>query len=267
MKYMKKLKTIIIAAALTAGSMAARAQGVDTLTVANAAFVNDSVEYVEPLQGELLTSKIRLLVRTYGDRVYLRWVPEDYVSWMFLTIDGVNVLRSKEGSLDIDTLAYALKPLSQAQFEAKYGTDDDQANVAMGVLYGEGRIGHGQTEDPPGSMGANVEVNNEQDISFGFAMLVAEWRPDLAQDMAVGLIDSTAVAGETYEYIVQPTVWDTKGKIIFEPGVRSNLVSAASSARSDRKPPRKGLGSASTRSPTCRWWRPTSRVSASTTTP
>ena len=221
----KKLKTIIIAATLLAAGTGAQAQGTeDTLTVARAAFVTDSTDYVPVPQGELLTSKIRLLVRTYGDRVYLRWVPEDYVSWMFLTIGGVNVLRSKPGSIDVDTLAYALKPLSQAEFQAKYGTDDDQANIAMGVLYGEGRIGHGQTEDPPGTMGASVEVNNEQDISFGFAMLVAEWRPDLAQDMAVGLIDRTARQGETYEYIVQPTVWDTKGKIIFEPGVRSNLV-------------------------------------------
>lgn len=221
----KKLKTIIIAATLLAAGTAARAQGTeDTLTVARAAFVTDSTDQVALPQGELLTSKIKLLVRTYGDRVYLRWVPEDYVSWMFLTIGGVNVLRSKPGSIDVDTLAYALKPLSQAEFQAKYGTDDDQANIAMGVLYGEGRIGHGQTEDPPGTMGASVEVNNEQDISFGFAMLVAEWRPDLAQDMAVGLIDRTARQGETYEYIVQPTVWDTKGKIIFEPGVRSNLV-------------------------------------------
>lgn len=221
---MKKLKTIIAVAALLTTGTAALAQQEDTVTVAKAAFVPDSTEWVEPLQGELLTSKIQLKVRTYGDRVYLRWVPEDYVSWMFLTIDGVNVLRSKQGSLDIDTLAYALKPLSQAAFEAKYGSEDDQASIAMGVLYGEGRKEGNQTEDPPGSMGASVELNSEQDISFGFAMLVAEWRPDLAQDMAVGLIDRTAKEGETYEYIVQPTVWDNGGKIIFEPGVRSNVV-------------------------------------------
>jgi hypothetical protein len=72
-------------------------------------------------------------------------------------------------------------------------------------------------------MGANEELNNEQDISFAFAMLVAEWRPDLAQALAVGLIDSTAVEGEVYDYYVQPTVWDTNGKIIFEPGVQAGL--------------------------------------------
>ncbi len=221
---MMKLKTIIVVTGLLLGSMAVQAQQEDTVMVANTAFVPDSTEWVEPLQGELLTSKIHLKVRTYGDRVYLRWVPEDYVSWLFLTIDGVNVLRSKQGSLDIDTLAYALKPLSQAEFEAKYGSEDDQASIVMGVLYGEGRKGSNQTEDPPGSMGASVELNSEQDISFGFAMLVADWRTDLAQDMAVGLIDRTAKPGEVYEYIVQPTVWDNGGKIIFEPGVRSNVV-------------------------------------------
>lgn len=196
---------------------------------------------IPTFSSELLTSKIQLRARAYGDRVYLRWVPEDYVSWMFLTTDGVNILRMKSidlGTSDedltpekisrldlkIDTLAYALKPLTEEQMRAKYQPTDEYAMVAMGVLYGEGRKGLGQTEEKPGSMGANMEYNAEQDVSFGFAMLVAEWRPDLAQDMAVGFVDRTAEKGVKYDYIVQPTVVDTIGKIIFEPGMRSGIV-------------------------------------------
>jgi hypothetical protein len=192
--------------------------------------------------SELLTSKIHLRARAYGDRVYLRWVPEDYVSWLFLKNDGVNILRMKsvdfsalEGEdmtpemakaldLKIDTLAYALKPLTEEQMRAKYQPNDSNAMVAMGVLYGEGRKDLGQTAEKPGSMGANMEFNAEQDVSFGFAMLVAEWRPDLAQDLAVGFIDRTAEKGAKYDYVVQPTVTDTGGKIVFEPGVRNGIV-------------------------------------------
>ncbi|MBR6121682.1 MAG: fibronectin type III domain-containing protein [Prevotella sp.] len=173
--------------------------------------------------GRLLTSKIHLLVRTYGDRVALRWVPEDYVSWLFLIDGGVNVLRQKEGEMKVDTLAYALKPWTEEQFRQKYNVNDSNAMVAMGVLYGEGRKTEGQTEEKPGSVGANVELNGEQDISFGFAMMVAEWRPDLAEALAVGLIDRNVKRGETYDYYVQPTVFDNGGKILFEPGVREGV--------------------------------------------
>ena len=185
----------------------------------------DSLEDV--YHGPILTSKIHLMTRTYGDRIYLRWLPEDYVSWMFLVQGGVNVLRVDKGTRQEVTLAHGLKPLSQAGFETKYGTQDSLAMACAGVLYGEGRIGENQTKEPSKTMGANMEYNSEQDISFGYAMLIAEWRPDLAQDMAVGLIDRDVKPGATYEYYVQPTVWDNGGKIIFEPGVRENVVNRA----------------------------------------
>ena len=176
------------------------------------------------LTRPLITSRIHLMTRSYGDRVYLRWVPEDYVSWIFLTTDGVNILRDNRATGKLDTLAWALKPLTEQQFRKKYNLErDSNAAVAVGVFYGEGRMKEGQTRDKPGSMGANVEVNGEQDVSFGFAMLVADWRPDLAQDMAVGFMDRTAKRGETYDYYVQPTRWDNGGKIIFEPGVREKV--------------------------------------------
>ncbi len=184
----------------------------------------DSTANVRPSQQGLLTSRIHLLTRSYGDHVALRWVPEDYVSWRYLCQTGVNVLRVKTGTLDIDTLHYAMKPLTKEAFESRYQPSDSLAMIAMGVLYGEGRIDRNQTQDIPGSVGSGMELNNEQDLSFGYAMLVAEWRPDLAEAMAVGCIDRTASRGERYDYYIQPTVWDTGGKIIFEPGVAEHIV-------------------------------------------
>ena len=238
----RPLKTIGLLAALLLTGGAATAQttaaggsaagtysaaGIDSIARADSIALADSlkrVAYMAKVNRELLTSKIHLLVRPYGDRVVLRWVAEDYVSWLFLVQNGVNVLRQKQGSFDIDTLAYALKPWTEEQFRQKYEVSDSNAMVAMGVLYGEGRMGENQTEEKPGSAGANMELNGEQDISFGFAMMVAEWRPDLAEAMAVGLTDRTAKRGERYDYYVQPTVYDNGGKILFEPGVRENVL-------------------------------------------
>ena len=206
-------KPLLVALLLLTGSKGAVAQE-----------VTDTTANVSPTQRGLLTSRIHLLTRSYGDRVALRWVPEDYVSWRYLCQTGVNVLRVKTGTLDIDTLAYALKPLSRADFEAKYPTSDSLAMIAMGSIYGEGGKGPNQTEEMPGTIGSGVELNNEQDLSFGYAMLVAEWRPDLAEAMAVGLTDRSARRGEQYDYYIQPTVWDTNGKLIFEPGVAEKVT-------------------------------------------
>ena len=209
-------KPLLVALLLLTGSKGAVAQE-----------VTDTTANVSPTQRGLLTSRIHLLTRSYGDRVALRWVPEDYVSWRYLCQTGVNVLRVKTGTLDIDTLAYALKPLSRADFEAKYPTSDSLAMIAMGSIYGEGGKGPNQTEEKPGSVGSGMELNNEQDLSFGYAMLVAEWRPDLAEAMAVGLTDRSARRGEQYDYYIQPTVWDTNGKLIFEPGVAEKVTNDA----------------------------------------
>ena len=172
----------------------------------------------------LVTTKIKLLTRAYGDSIVLRWAAEDYVSYKYLADFGVNVLRvpkdSTKRGLHIDTLAYALKPLTLEQFQAKYPATDSLAKVPQGVLYGEAENRHQEKE---GTMGRTLEDNADQDLSYGFAMLVAEWRKDLATDMAVRLVDHTAEAGKSYDYYVQPTRWENGGRLIFEPGVAEDV--------------------------------------------
>ena len=218
---------LIMAAMLLSGSMAwgqsADSTFIDEPVPPMETIKADTIIYQEPT---LITTKIKLLARTYGDSIALRWVPEDYVSWKYLCLTGVNVLRTETDaeSFAIDTLAYGLKPLTEEQFRAKYAQTDSNALVAQGVLYGDGRLGPNQTENFPGSYGASMEYNNEQDLSFAFAMLVAEWRPDLARDMAVGFLDRTAKPGKSYDYYIQPTKWETDGRLIFEPGVVEGIV-------------------------------------------
>ena len=171
----------------------------------------------------LVTTKIRLLTRAYGDSIVLRWIAEDFVSWKYLAETGVNILRVQKGErrgLNIDTLAYGLKPLTLEQFQAKYPSSDSLALIPPGVLYGDGE----NRKKDSGMMGRSLEYNNEQDISFSFAMMVAEWRKDLARDMAVRFTDTTVKPGATYDYYVQPTVWENGGKLIFEPGVAEDVV-------------------------------------------
>ena len=216
---MRRIKDIILTASLLLASTSLSAQTDSTST-------DDMQAPVR--QQRLLTSKIHLKVRTYGDRVALRWLPEDFVSWQFLAWSGVNVLRVDKETGEITTVASALKPLSQQQFEQKYALQTDSlAAVCAGVLYGDGGLKANQTREKPGSQGANVELNNEQDLSFGYAMMVAEWRPDLAEAMAVGLTDRSVRRDCVYDYYVQPSTTDFSGKSIFEPGVSEGVKNEA----------------------------------------
>ncbi len=175
-----------------------------------------------------VTSKIHLMTRAYGDSIVLRWVAEDFTSYNYLARLGVNVLRIPRTKADgspilgekVDTLAYALRPKTLEQFRSTYAPNDSNAYIAMGLLYGEKENYH------PNNQGFADKTQNEssdQDITYGFAMLVADWRADLARDLAVRLTDRNVEPGATYDYIVQPTVWENNGRLIFEPGVAEDV--------------------------------------------
>ena len=215
-----KYKSIIAILAISAACLTAGAQTPGTTGVASAPQEAVVRHRTEPL----ITTKIKLLTRTYGDSIVLRWAAEDFVSWKYLCVYGVNVLRvQRDGrpGLNIDTLAYGLKPLSLEQFRKKYPDSDSLALVPQGVLYGRAT---NYKFAKPGTMERSLEDNSEQDIAYGFAMVVAEWRKDLAEAMAVRFTDRNVTPGATYDYYIQPTRWDNGGKLIFEPGVAEKVV-------------------------------------------
>ena len=214
-----KLKSIALSIALLAAALPAAAQGVDSTFTGN-----PHTTVAEPWQRPLITSKIHLMTRAYGDSIVLRWAAEDFASYNYLARLGVNVLRVPKTKADgtpfedfrIDTLAYKLVPKTLEEFRSTYAANDSNAYIAMGVLYGEKENYH-KTDD--GFADQTQNRSSDQDISYGFAMLVADWRKDLATDLAVRFTDRSVERGVTYDYYIQPTVWDNGGKIIFEPGV------------------------------------------------
>lgn len=223
-----KLKSIILSTALLAAALPAAAQETDST-----ATQNPHTTVAEPWVEPLVTSKIHLMTRAYGDSIVLRWVAEDFTSYNYLARLGVNILRvvhMPEGTLDgdsveipefrIDTLAYELCPLTLDQFRQKYAANDSNAYIAMGLLYGEKENAHKHRD---GFADQTQNRSSDQDISYGFGMLVADWRKDLATDLAVRFTDKNVERGVTYDYYVQPTVWENGGKLIFEPGVAEGV--------------------------------------------
>lgn len=218
-----KLRSIILNTMLLAAILPVAAQTPDS-TTALTPYTTIGQKRVLPR----VTSKIHLMTRAYGDSIVLRWVAEDFTSYNYLARLGVNVLRIPRVKADgtpiagekVDTLAYELRPKTLEQFRSSYAPNDSNAYVAMGLLYGEKENLH------PNNQGFADKTQNEssdQDIAYGFAMLVADWRADLARDLAVRLTDRNVEPGATYDYIVQPTVWENNGRLIFEPGVAEEV--------------------------------------------
>ena len=189
----------------------------------------DTNGFVPPSSGQsaslrLVTSKIRLLARAYGDSIVLRWAPEDYASWTQLNSMGYDIIRHAPGDYShFDTLAHRLKPWTEQQFQQRYGTSDSLALIAAAALHGKGQMGVYDTQEMPGTMGAAIEHSEEQNMLFGYAALVAEWRPDLANALAMRFTDKTAKKGQEYRYIIRPSVWDMDSTIIFEPGIVDSI--------------------------------------------
>ncbi len=181
-------------------------------------FSSDSLAIVDSTQMQvgLVDSKIQLLTRTYGDSIVLRWATEDYATWRHVNRVGIDIFRySKDEPTRADTLAHGLRPITLEQFRQRYPTTDTLAFVAAGLLYDEtNKTKPTGTKNPPGTLGSLYEIYQEQQMRFGYAVLISEWRRDLAEALAMRIVDKTARKGKTYEYILRPTAIDTTGHMI-----------------------------------------------------
>ena len=166
-------------------------------------------------------TEIKVLPRTYGDSVVLRWAVDKFPEWLHLARYGVNIVRRDESvdGFKFDTIAYAYKALTLEQFKAKYPDESDSlAYMAMGSLYSKGGLKAEQTKYEPGSMGSFVEIEQDQMLRLMAAYLVSEWRQDLAEDLALRFVDRKAKKNATYSYYIVPTVKDTTRTMLFASG-------------------------------------------------
>lgn len=147
--------------------------------------------------------------RSYDDHIYIRWAPDEYTSWRLLNLYGYKVVRIQMGKKEFktDTLAH-IKPLSLEQFMESFEVHDTLAAAAAQVIYGK-RTEFGNTEAHPNSMASIVELYEEQQMVYSYAMLIAERRRDIAVAMGLAFEDRTAEPKKRYDYIVAPAIPDS----------------------------------------------------------
>lgn len=161
----------------------------------------DSMKYVPHRYA------VRQMQRGYDDRITVRWMPDEYIPFIYGTKYGYTIVRTDD-KYNSDTLATNIKPLTREQFIERFNQNDTIAAAAAQTIYGRS-VGFDQTEAPAGSMGSIIEIYEQQQELFSFAALIADMRPDLAESMGLAYIDRTARKGVNYSYRVFMNVTDS----------------------------------------------------------
>lgn len=163
---------------------------------------------------------VQVLARAKGDRVLLRWAPDEFAPWYLANKHGYNILRvSKDGV--VDTLKKNLKPFTLEQLKTRFEPADSLAGAAAQMLYGKG-TGLNEAIGIDGAEGI-MQVYEEQQTRYAYAMLLAEVRPDLAEAMALMYVDKTAVKGAEYTYVITTNIPEKELNMSYQPVVVKNV--------------------------------------------
>ena len=190
------------------------------LLLATTAQAGNAVERMLTLEGDTVRSHttwetffLHTLARPKGDCVMLRWAPDKFPAWYLANRYGYNVLRTDEAGR-VDTLAKNLFPMPLEEMKLRFEPSDSLAGAAAQMLYGKGS----ELDNAIANDGAEgiVQLYEEQQTRFAYAMLLAEIRPDLAKTMALFYVDSTAAKGKEYTYKVTTNIPRKEMNLIYK---------------------------------------------------
>lgn len=148
----------------------------------------------------------RIIARPTGDKIILRWATDQYAAWRMACRYGYDILRYRytADGFVVDTLSHALKPQTLDELMQHFPASDSIAGAAAMMLYEKGTALSGAH-----GMQGIADIYDEQQTRLAYALLIAEFRPDLADAMALRYVDTAVKEGEEYEYIVHPLVPDS----------------------------------------------------------
>lgn len=174
-------------------------------------------------QGMEQLPLIKMLARSYGDSIVLRWSAPDYVGWRYLNRIGVDILRTDHRTGQTDTLATRLRPTPLELCLKLYSETDSVAMMGIGSIYNQERPDLVNTRGQTGEVGSLYDLYEDQMMLLGYALLASEWRPDVANHMAMRFVDRNVKKDAVYDYIVTPSEIDTTMHVILNPAIINNM--------------------------------------------
>lgn len=143
---------------------------------------------------------LRLLARSYGDSVVLRWGAVNYPAWQTAgrggyVLERIEVRENMPAKPDWKRLTpEPIHPLTIDEWKAKYRPEDTLAGAAVQTLYGAPVV----TETDP--FGSIYETYLQQQSMHGYAMLLADVAPRLADGYGLRFVDRDVVPNAAYIY-------------------------------------------------------------------
>ena len=179
----------------------------------------------------------RLLARSYGNRIVLRWAPIDAGVWMTSNSYGWHLFRGS--SDDRDTIFYLdaegdtvyeywitkdkpIVPMTLNEMKKKFDSTDFYAGVAAQAMYGTMHYDVNKAEqgNEADLFSVAAKQYQEQTQRQFMAYLAAEIEPDVASALGLRYVDSTVKEGVLYQYTLESLI----PKEIIDLAPRSILV-------------------------------------------
>ena len=143
---------------------------------------------------------LHLLGRSYGDSVVLRWGATTYPAWKTAGRGGY-VLERMEVTRNMPSRAQwkrlnttPIRPLTLDEWKAQYRPEDTLAGAAVQTLYGSAIV----TETDP--FGSIYETHLQQQSMHGYAMVLADIAPRLANGYGLRFVDRDVEPNRVYLY-------------------------------------------------------------------
>ncbi len=160
----------------------------------------------------VLQGTIKVIAKSYGDSVVLRWAPSDSWAWNKLNYTGYIIQRitldEKDNAKKELMTPVPLKPYPLEKFKTVFKSSNTNAAIAAQCLYGRNfdmglRKGQGAIEDE-----ATVS-----DARFSYTLMVADYDAGVAMATALRFADKNVKKAGKYLYRVMPAGTVSQGRI------------------------------------------------------
>lgn len=144
---------------------------------------------------------LNIIGRSFGDSIVLRWGAGSYTAWKTAGRGGYVLERIEVSTLRRDQQpkwtrlnGEPIRPLTLEEWKSRYRPEDTLAGAAVQTLYGAAVV----TETDP--FGSIYETYLQQENMYGFAMLLADIAPRLADGYGLRFVDRNVQPGKNYLY-------------------------------------------------------------------
>lgn len=163
----------------------------------------------DPTVKDSLLVSMHIIAQNYGDSIVVRWAPGSAVVWLLAQKEGFAFRRRVFKKSDknvftlVDSSSVIIRPWELNAWAAYFKSSGDSLSaIAAQVLYGKTlAFDNGEQGNPLSTI---FEKYNEQQNRYGFALLLADFDPTVAEGLGFRFVDRQVQKDLYYLYSVHP---------------------------------------------------------------